>query len=192
MQMTSGCQQEVVFTNDNCKALYYDDYTGEPPPNEPVGVAMIEEMSYFSEKTVWTAAKWSDVKGSKNSSLVGMRWVPCNKGDAKEPDDRARLVACEVAKDKQSAFYASTPPLEAKKKLFSRYSAEMTRHGKPRAMGFVDIKKAYFNGIPKRNICMAPPKELGLGKAITQQTRCMYGTRDAGMLDLGGNLQIMP
>ena len=29
---------------------------------------------------------------------------------------------------------------------------------------------------------MAPPKELGLGKTITQQTRCVYGTRDAGMI----------
>ena len=29
---------------------------------------------------------------------------------------------------------------------------------------------------------MAPPKELGLGKMITQQTKCVYGTRDAGMI----------
>ena len=182
MQTTGGGQQEVVFTKDNFKAQYYDEYTGEPLPNDLVRAAMIEEMSYFSEKTVWTAAKWSDMKGSEDSSLVRMRWVLCNKGDAKEPDVRARLVACEVAKDKQSAFYASTPPLEAKKKLFSRYSAERVRHGKPLAMGFVDIKKAYFNGIPQRNIFMAPPKELGIGKTITQQTRCVYGTRDAGMI----------
>ena len=29
---------------------------------------------------------------------------------------------------------------------------------------------------------MAPPKELGLDKNITQQTKCVYGTRDAGMI----------
>ena len=182
MQTTDGGGQEVVFMEDNFKAQYFDEYTGEPLPNHLVRAAMIEEMSYFSEKEVWTAAKWSDMKGSDNSSLVRMRWVLWNKGDAKEPDVRARLVACEVAKDKQSAFYASTPPLEAKKKLFSKYSAERVRHGKPLAMGFVDIKKAYFNGNPQRNIFMAPPKELGIGKTITQQTRCVYGTRDAGMI----------
>ena len=108
MQTTDGGQQEVVFTEDNFKAQYYDEYTGEPLPNHLVRAAMIEEMSYFSEKTVWTAAKWSDMKGSENSSLVRMRCVLCNKGDAKEPDVRARLVACEVAKDKQSTFYACT------------------------------------------------------------------------------------
>ena len=29
---------------------------------------------------------------------------------------------------------------------------------------------------------MAPPKELGLGKMITPQTKGVYGTRDAGMI----------
>ena len=103
---------------------------------------MIEEMAYFSEKAVWTAAEWQDMKREADSSLVRMRWVLCNKGDSINPDVRARLVACEVAKDKQSAFYASTPPLEAKKALFSRYSAERTRKNRPLALDFVDIKKA--------------------------------------------------
>ena len=37
-------------------------------------------------------------------------------------------------------------------------------------------------GKPKRNMFMAPPKELGLGHMTTQQTKCVYGTRDAGMI----------
>ena len=44
---------------------------------------------------------------------------------------RARFVACEVARDKHSAFYASPPPLESKKVLFSRYAAQRTQDGKP-------------------------------------------------------------
>jgi hypothetical protein len=143
---------------------------------------MIEEMSYFSEKTVWTAADWAEMKSSKDATFVKLRWVLRNKGDLKEPDARARLVACGVAKDKVSAFYASTPPLESKKALFSRYSAQRTQDGLPLALSFIDIKKAYFNGVPQRNMFMAPPKELGLGKMITQQIKCVYGTRDAGMI----------
>ena len=52
MQTTGGGQQEVVFTKENFKSQYYDEYTGEPLPNDLVRAAMIEEMSYFSEKTV--------------------------------------------------------------------------------------------------------------------------------------------
>ena len=55
---------------------------------------------------------------------------------------RARLVACEVAKDKVSAFYASTPPLESNKALFSRYAARRAQNGKPLALSFIDIKIA--------------------------------------------------
>ena len=83
---------------------------------------------------------------------------------------------------KVSAFYASTPQLESKKALLSRYVAQRSQGGLPLALSFIDIEKAYFNGAPQRNMFMAPPKELGLGKMITQQTKCVYGTRDAGMI----------
>ena len=122
------------------------------------------------------------MKSSKDATFVKMGWVLCNKGDLKEPGVRARLVASEVAKDKVSAFYASTPPLESTKALFSRYAAQRTQDGQPLALSFVDLKKAYFNGVPERNMFMAPPKELGRGKMITQQTKCVYGTHDAGMI----------
>ena len=122
---------------------------------------MIEEMSCFSEKAFWTAADWADMKSSKASTFVRMRWVLCSNGDLKLPDVRARSVACEVAKDQDSAFYASTPPLESKKALFSRYAAQRTQDGHGLALSVIDIKKAYFNGVPRRNKLMAPPKELG-------------------------------
>ena len=72
---------------------------------------MIEDMSCFSEKAVWTAADWADMISSTISTFEGMMWVLCNKGDLKEPDVRARLVACEVAKDQVSALCASNRPL---------------------------------------------------------------------------------
>ena len=112
-----------------------------------------------------------------------MQWVLCNKGDEASPDVRARLVACEIARDKQSQFYAPTPPLEATKFLFSRYARERTRNNEPLQLSFVDVKKAYFNGTPSRNIYMAPPKQLGLPKSLfAKQMNCVYGTRDAGMI----------
>ena len=110
LKKVGGSKVKVDFNTLNFETQYFDEYTGEPMPNHLVRAAMIEEMSYFSEKANWTAADWADMKSSKDATFVRMRWVLCNKGDLKEPDVCARLVACEVAKDKVSAFYASTPP----------------------------------------------------------------------------------
>ena len=116
--------------------------------------------------------------------FVRSRWVLCNKGDHKSPDMRARLVACEVNRgDKSDAFYASTPPLEAKTILFSRFAQERRRGNQPLRLDFLDVKKAYFNGIPKRDVYMQLPRELGLpAHYVGKQVRCVYGTRDAGAI----------
>ena len=53
----------------------------------------------------------------------------------------------------------------------------------PLRLSFIDIKKAYFNGVPTREIYMTLPPELGLPRHfVAKQTRCVYGTRDAGMI----------
>ena len=108
----------------------------------------------------------------------------CNKGDAQNPDVRARLVACEVNHGtKDASFFASTPPLEAKRMLFAKYADSPTVDGVPMRLSFIDIRKAYFNGIPKRNIHMTLPREMGLPRhVVAKQVRCVYGTRDAGAI----------
>ena len=116
--------------------------------------------------------------------FVRSRWVTSNKGDYANPDLRARLVACEVNKgDRQDAFYASTPPLEAKRILFSRLAQERVRDGKKLRISVIDIRKDYFHGIPKRPVYMSFPKELGLpSHFVAKLVRCVYGTRDAGAI----------
>ncbi len=42
-----------------------------------------------------------------------------NKGDSANPENRSRLVAKEIRKDVRNDLFAATPPLEAKKVLFS-------------------------------------------------------------------------
>ena len=79
-----------------------------------------------------------------------------------------------------AAFYAATPPLEAKRVLFSRYASERRRGNKPLKLHFLDVRKAYFNGVPRRSIYIRMPPELGLGKGTLGKLRkCMYGCRDA-------------
>ena len=135
---------------------------------------IMEELDYFSEKVVWDAADYGEMKSDSTSTFVRMRWVLCNKGNEASPDVRARLVACEIARNKQSQFYASTPPLEAKKFLFSRYARKRTRNSEPLQPSFVDVKKAHFNGTPSRNVYMAPPEEFGLPKPNLQNRWSVY------------------
>ena len=126
-------------------------------------------------------AKMAQVPGH---IFVRSRWVTCNKGDYSSPDVRARLVACEVNKgDRHDSFLASTPPLEAKRLLFHRLAKERTRNGKKLRLSFIDVRKAYFNGVPKRPIYMSFPKELGMpSHYVAKLIRCVYGTRDAGAI----------
>ena len=116
---------------------------------------------------------------------MGCRWVNCNKGDLTNPDVRCRLVAQEVnhGDGPTDAFYAATPPLEAKRLLFSQWATERKRDGQNLKLSFVDIRKAYFNGRPKRSLYVRLPPELGLPKStVAKLERCMYGTRDAGAI----------
>ena len=114
---------------------------------------------------------------------IGSKWIDINKGDAKAPNYRSRLVAKEIKRGPSDNMFAATPPLEAKKCLFSTYARESRRNNEPRKLSFVDVKKAYFNGTPTRNIYMAPPRDIGLPKSLlVKQTKCEYGTRNAGMI----------
>ena len=106
-----------------------------------------------------------------------------NKGDAANPDVRARLVACEVnyGTTTEASFYAAAPPPESKKILFVKYADEPTRQGKPQRISFVDIRKAYFNASPKKNIFISLSKEWELPRHwVAKQVRCFYGTMDDG------------
>ena len=120
-----------IFNILNFKTQYFDEYTGEPLPICLVRSAMIKEMSYFSEKAIWTAADRADMKSSKDATFVRMMWVLCSKGDLKEPDVRARLVACEVQMTRSPRFTQVSPFLRAKRCCF-----QDTPHGEPRTVYF--------------------------------------------------------
>ncbi len=52
-----------------------------------------------------------------------MKWVDTDKGDKEKPEYRCRLVAKETKKDKREDLLTATPPLEAKKALFSSFAS---------------------------------------------------------------------
>ena len=50
---------------------------------------------------------------------IRVRWLDINKGDEKNKDYRSRLAAQDFKRDNREDLFAATPPLEAKKWLFS-------------------------------------------------------------------------
>lgn len=140
--------------------VYRDEYTNEILPPHLIQAAIIEELEYLNSR-VWEMSNVKAMKAFPDSKLVGCRWVLCNKGDATNPDVRARLVACEVNYGtKEDSFYAATPPLEAETILFAKYAEEPIKQGVRQRLSFVDIRRAYRNAIPKRHILMSLPSEL--------------------------------
>ena len=157
--------------------------TGESLAPHIIRPAIEDELNYFNSK-VWELSTIDEMRKVPDPLCVRSRWVLCNKGDATNPDVRARLVSCELNQGvRNDAFSASTPPLEGKRMLFSRYVSERHRVGKPLRVSFIDIRKVYFNALPTRAIYMRLPKEMGLpSDTVARQVRCVYGTRDAGKL----------
>ena len=154
-------------------------------PTHLVRAAIIDELKYFNDR-VWKFLSAAEArKLYPHGTFVGGRWVTHNKGDADQPKCRGRYVAQEVNKggEADAAFYAATPPLEAKRVLFSRFASERHHNKKPLKLHFLDVRKAYFNGIPRRSMYLRLPSELGLHKnTLGELRRCIYGTRDAGAL----------
>ena len=127
IKKTNGGYLNISY--DCWKPRYVDEYTGEVLQDNLIHEAMIDELDYFNEH-VWEVDTLEHMKTVPDYILVRSRWVMANKGDSAEPDMRARLVGCEVNKggEKNDQFFASTPPLEAKKLLFSEFSSEQKQN----------------------------------------------------------------
>ena len=78
-----------------------------------------EETAEFHKREVYDKVPVSQCWERTGKAPIGVRWVDINKGDSINPENRSRLVAKEIKKDIRNDLFAATPPLEAKKALFS-------------------------------------------------------------------------
>ena len=81
-------------------------------------------------------------------------------------------------------MFAATPPLEAKKILFSLAVTEgygFDREGRNEGMklDFSDIRKAFFNAPARRVVYVELPHELAESGMCGRLLKSLYGTRDA-------------
>ena len=70
----------------------------------------------------------AEVREKTGRALITTKWVDINKGDEFNEELRSRLVAKEIKTDKRTDLFAATPPLEAKKILFSLAVTEGVGH----------------------------------------------------------------
>ena len=118
---------------------------------------MAEEMAYFC-RNVWGIATLDGVKKDPKATLVGGRWVNCNKGDIQQPKVRARWVATEINHGNgESNYFAATPPLEAVRLLFSQFAMNAPQNPSLK-ISQMDIKKAYVYAVPSRSIYARCPR----------------------------------
>ena len=155
---------------------FYDDVTGVQLDKALTVKARKEEVSYFKKRGVYTKRKreaWMKVSSTK--------WFDINKGDAKKPNIRCRLVGRELAREKRDDLFAGTPPLESLKAVISKCASR--QGGKhPFRLLSVDVKRAYFYAPATRPLFIHIPaedREEGDEGYVAQLNVSFYGTRDA-------------
>ena len=122
---------------------------------QALNAARAEEIKIFNQYSVYTKVPWEEAKRLTGKAPIGVRWVDVNKGDSVNPEYRSRLVAKEIKRDNRDDLFAATPPLEAKKMLFSLAVTEGIGYQRGRKqegmkLDFIDIKRAYFHVVGYR------------------------------------------
>ncbi len=91
-----------------------------------------------------------------------------------KPEHRCRLVAKEIRKDNREGLFAATPPLEAKKMLFSLWATVPGMR-----LGFGDTVRVYFNARARRRVYVELSHEVFEEGKRGFLKKAMHGARDA-------------
>ena len=122
---------------------------------------------------------------STGRAPVKLKWLDINKGDNVNHEYRSRPVAKGVTIDKGLDLFATTPPLEAKKLLFSAATTEGLGFaaGQDKQSGmkidFIDISRALFPKDAIREVYVELPAEDAGPGMCAKQKKFMHSTRDA-------------
>ena len=154
--ITSSEDDDIVEFEGN----FIDDMSGKVLNRELVIAARKEEMQTYFDHKAYDKVQISEAMRVTGKQPIGCRWIDINKGDEENPEYRSRLVAKEIKRSASDEMFAATPPLEAKKMLFSM---AMTRFANGRASNFsgtqkllfIDVRRAYFYAPSRRPVFVA-------------------------------------
>ena len=150
-------------------------------PAEDVRAARQEEIGYMQSGHIWDEVPVEECGAQTGKGPVSVRWVDVNKGGPDKMEVRCRLVARDFEgndKDRDDLF-AETPPLEAKRMLFSR-PATPRKDGRFRKLLFIDARKAHLNPKCEEGVHIELPAEVGAPEGTCSKlVHWLYGVRPA-------------
>jgi len=163
----------VEEVNEELIEEAFDDVSGENLDPDVVAASRQEEVEFMQTRGIWevvdlnmcweklgrapTSVKWVDTR--KRSWLVGRDFKP--KGEQERAD-----------------IFASMPPWEAKKLLFSK-AASQTGLGRVWKLLFVDATKAHVNGLCDVDAFIELPPEAHESGMCAKLKHWLYGMRPA-------------
>jgi len=165
------------------EVMFWDEVTGQPLDTRLVVEARAKEMTKFSTHGVYHKVPVEECWKKTGKAPLGTKWVDINKGDNADPDVRSRFVAKEIRRGAREDLFAATPPLEAKKMLFSMAVTEgigwkgSRRHGMK--LDFIDVSCAYLHAKANRDVFIKLPAEDDEEGMCGKLDMSLYGTRDA-------------
>ena len=172
------------YETDDYMNEYIDDMSGKPLIPSLVREARGEEMGKFSQHNVYTKVPISECVAVTGKQPIGSKWIDINKGDDALPNYRSRLVAKEIRRGPNEDMFAATPPLEAKKCLFSMVMSTFARgrckkESHRNKLLFIDVSRAYFYAPSRRPVYVKLPEEDDEPGMCGRLNVSMYGTQDA-------------
>ena len=152
---------------------HWDDMSGKALDARTVKQARKEEIIEIEKHNVWKLVPIATCWAITGKRPIQTKWVDVNKGDEENPEYRSRLVAKEFNNSKKNDIFAATPPLEAKKVLFSMAVMEgisFKRGARQDGMKleFIDIRRAYFHAKAKRPVFVELRRRHGFVKLRRQ------------------------
>ena len=110
-------------------------------------IAKKEELSEMYHRSVWTEVAADEAVQSTGKPPIPVRWVIANRGDSKNYNVRARLVAKQIVAKYGGKglheLFAAVPPFEIIKMLL-RAGDVSSRARVCRKMIFLDVSKAHL------------------------------------------------
>ena len=182
MLFQGNCIGGVYYMDSN--GNFYDEVSNRRLDNAEVEKARLEELRQVYKFKVYDKVPIKECYDATGKEPIGVRWLDINKGDESNKDYRSRLVAQEIKKDKREDLFAPTPPLEAKKLLFSLAVTEGYGYIKGNEkngmkIDFVDISRAFFHADAIRKVYVKLAPEDAEEGMCGRLNKSMYGTRDA-------------
>jgi hypothetical protein len=156
-----------------------DENAGMPLPSNRVRAPRLEKLKFFKDRDVWEIVATKEAIRRSGKQSISVRLIDVNKGDDEAVEIRSRLVACEMDHRKSDEFFAATPPLEAKRMLFSRKDTGPQQGSRVRKLLFVDVRRACFNAVTNGVTFVQLPPEIAEEGMCARLKKCMRGTRDA-------------